>query len=313
MSRIALLSPGGLGAAIGRALAAAGHEVVCDVTGRSEQTRRRASEAGLILKTSLPEVIDTCDVILSFVPPSQALFVARHVARLRKERDIRTSSSRPLYVDGNSISPLTAQEVLDALAPADVAAAKVSVFGPSDSLSLDNIMVISGESATDATALFKSLTRVKIAGDSFAAAAAVKMSMASVTKTLPVLFLEAMSAAASASQLELTMSLFEELYPGMLQFLRRTLPTYVNHAKRRLDEMREIETWVDAMGGDATITKSSRLVLERLRLEQIPVEASKDLVSLTMAAVTGKTLPMDMNNAERTASTQTPLPTIAPA
>lgn len=300
MSRIALLSPGGLGAAIGRALAAVGHDVVCDVSGRSEQTRRRASEAGLILRTSLPEVIDKCDVILSFVPPAQALAVAREVARRRSERDILTSSSRPLYVDGNSISPLTAQEVLEALAPADVTAVKVSVFGPSDTLTIDNIMVVSGESATDAAALFEPLTRVKIAGDNFAAAAAVKMAMASVTKTLPVLFLEAMSAAASSSQLELTISLFEELYPGMLQFLRRTLPTYVNHAKRRLDEMREIETWVDAMGGDATITRSGRLVLERLRLEEIPVEESRNLVSLTKAASARKTLPRDANNAEKT-------------
>lgn len=300
MSRIALLSPGGLGAAIGRALAAAGHEVVCDISGRSEQTRRRASAAGLILRTSLPEVIDKCDVILSFVPPAQALAVAREVARRRSERDILTSSSRPLYVDGNSISPLTAQEVIEALAPAEVAAVKASVFGPSDTLTSDNIMVISGERATDAAALFAPLTRVRIAGDNFTAAAAVKMSMASVTKTLPVLFLEAMSAAASSSQLQLTISLFEELYPGMLQFLRRTLPTYVNHARRRLDEMREIETWVDAMGGDAAITRSGRLVLERLRLEEIPVEESRNLVSLTKAASAGKMLSRDAHNAEKT-------------
>lgn len=298
MRRIALLSPGGLGAAVGRALAAAGHEVFCDISDRSEQTRRRAVEAGLVLRTSLPEAIDACDVILSFVPPAQALSVARQVARRLSERDILTSS-RPLYVDGNSISPLTAQEVLDALAPAGVTSAKVSVFGPSDTLTTNNIMVISGENATEAATLFDPLTRVRIAGDDFVAAAAVKMSMASVTKTLPVLFLEAMGAAASSSQLELTVSLFEELYPGMLQFLRRTLPTYVNHAKRRLDEMREIETWVDAMGGDAAITRSGRLVLERLRLEEIPAEESKDLVALTKAALTRTVLQGDSNNAEQ--------------
>ncbi|MDJ0450341.1 NAD(P)-dependent oxidoreductase [Methylocystis sp. JR02] len=299
MSRIALLSPGGLGAAIGRALAATGHEVFCDVSGRSEQTRQRAAEAGLVLTTLLPEVIDACDVILSFVPPAQALSVARLVARRRSERDILTSSSRPLYVDGNSISPLTAQDVLDALAPADVASAKVSVFGPSDSLTIDNIIVISGENAREAAALFEPLTRVKIAGDDFVAAAAVKMSMASVTKTLPVLFLEAMGAAANSSQLELTISLFEELYPGMLQFLRRTLPTYVHHARRRLDEMREIETWVDAMRGDAAITRSGRLVLERLRLEEIPAEESENLVALIKAALTRTALPRDSNDAEQ--------------
>lgn len=299
MRRIALLSPGGLGAAIGRALAAAGHEVFCDISGRSEQTRRRAVEAGLVLATSLSEAIDACDVILSFVPPAQALSVARHVAGRLSEHDTLTSSSRLLYVDGNSISPLTAQKILDALAPAGVTSAKVSVFGPSDTLTKNNIMVISGENATEAATLFDPLTRVRIAGDDFVAAAAVKMSMASVTKTLPVLFLEAMGAAASSSQLELTVSLFEELYPGMLQFLRRTLPTYVNHAKRRLDEMREIETWVDALGGDAAITRSGRLVLERLRLEEISAEESKDLVALTKAALTRTALQRDSNKAEQ--------------
>lgn len=306
MRRIALLSPGGLGAAIGRALAAAGHEVFCDISGRSEQTRRRAVEAGLVLTTSLSEAIDACDVILSFVPPAQALSVARQVAGRLSERDILTCS-RPLYVDGNSISPLTAQKILDALAPAGVTSAKVSVFGPSDTLTKNNIMVISGENATEAATLFDPLTRVRIAGDDFVAAAAVKMSMASVTKTLPVLFLEAMSAAASSSQLELTVSLFEELYPGMLQFLRRTLPTYVNHAKRRLDEMREIETWVDAMGGDAAITRSGRLVLERLRLEEIPAEESKDLVALTKAALTRTALQGDPNKAEQNVRREIPV------
>lgn len=289
MTRIALLSPGGLGAAIGRALAAAGHEVVCDVSGRSDQTRRRAIDAGLLLGASLPQMINSCDVILSFVPPAQALSIARQVANIRVEAGPRTSSPRPLYVDGNSISPLTAQEVLEALAPADVDPVKAAVFGPSDTLTFENVIVLSGEAATDAAAFFEPFTRVKLASPDFPAASAVKMSMATVTKTLPVLFLEAMSSAASSDQLELTIALFDELYPGISQFLRRTLPTYVKHARRRVDEMREIENWVGALGGDAAITRRGRLALDRLHMDEIPAEYTRDFLSLTRAAVTRKT------------------------
>ncbi|KAF2988863.1 DUF1932 domain-containing protein [Methylocystis sp. MJC1] len=288
MTRIALLSPGALGAPIGRALAAAGHEVLCEVSGRSDQTRQRAIEAGLLLAASLPEMISSCEVILSFVPPAQALPIAQQVSTIRAEGGARTSSSRPIYIDGNSISPLTAQDVLEALAPANVHAVKASVFGPSDTLTFDNIVVVSGEAAMDAAAFFEPFSRVKIAGPNFRAASAVKMSMASVTKTLPVLFLEAMNSAASSDQLELTIALFEELYPGISQFLRRTLPTYVNHARRRVDEMREIENWVDAMGGDAPITRSGRLALGSLHLDEIPAEHSRDFLSLTKAAVSRK-------------------------
>jgi hypothetical protein len=95
---IGLLHPGEMGAAIGTALLAAGHEVLWASDGRSEATRRRA--AAFVDTGSVANVVERSEVIFSVVPPSAAVEVAE---------------SLPLFdgihVDANAVSPATAARV----------------------------------------------------------------------------------------------------------------------------------------------------------------------------------------------------------
>src|ERR1700749_2067112 len=65
---IGLLHPGEMGAAVGRCLTAAGHEVLWVPEGRSEATRKRAAEAGLD-GCGWAEMAARSDVIVSICPP----------------------------------------------------------------------------------------------------------------------------------------------------------------------------------------------------------------------------------------------------
>ena len=54
---IGILHPGEMGAAVGAALVDNGHEVLWDPRGRSDQTRRRATDGRLIPVSDLAELI----------------------------------------------------------------------------------------------------------------------------------------------------------------------------------------------------------------------------------------------------------------
>jgi len=85
-----------MGAAVGRALVEAGHDVGWLPEGRGAGTRRRAEEAGL---TALDDVADR-DLVVSVCPPAAAVDTARSVAGFSG-----------LYLDANAVSPGTASEV----------------------------------------------------------------------------------------------------------------------------------------------------------------------------------------------------------
>jgi len=96
MKRIGLLHPGAMGAAIGNALAGAGHEVLWDSRERSAESAARAgrfTDAG-------DELFSRADVVLSVCPPDQALTVAATAAAFEG-----------LYVDANATAPATAAKI----------------------------------------------------------------------------------------------------------------------------------------------------------------------------------------------------------
>jgi putative dehydrogenase len=279
VTRVALITPGALGTTVGKTLACAGHDILCCLSERSEATRQRGAEAGFVICRSLREAVLESEIVLSLVPPTQAVGVSCQFAQfLEDNRGGGDISCSRIYVDGNSISPRTAGVVLQAVSRDGAGAVKASFFGPASSLGKDNVVVLSGKSAMEVAALFESQVEVRVIGDEFNAASAVKMSMSILTKTLPALFIEAMSAAAAGGQLDVMLDLFERLYPGIMNFLRRTLPTYENHAARRLDEMLEIETWLRHLGQDASMTRSGRRTMERFRLADKDAKTFRHLV-----------------------------------
>src|SRR4051794_15425332 len=98
MTRVGILHPGAMGAAVGAALVDSGHDLVWASAGRSAATAGRAAafrDAGTV-----EALLAASEVVLSICPPAAALDVAR-----------QASGFGGLYVDANAIAPATATAI----------------------------------------------------------------------------------------------------------------------------------------------------------------------------------------------------------
>jgi len=75
---IAILAPGAMGSAVASRLRENGARVLTSLRGRSEATLKRAADAGMI--GSEDEAIAGADIILSIVPPGDAVALAERLA-----------------------------------------------------------------------------------------------------------------------------------------------------------------------------------------------------------------------------------------
>ena len=106
---IAILSPGAMGSAISVRLVERGARVLTSLDGRSAATVARARAAGM--EDVSPETIATADLILSIVPPDEAVALASGLVTPLSE-----SSHKPVYIDCNALSPKTKTEIARILA-----------------------------------------------------------------------------------------------------------------------------------------------------------------------------------------------------
>ena len=74
---VAVVSPGDMGHAVGRALGEHGLNAIACLKGRSERTRVLARHGGIREVQSLEEMVSEADLVLSILLPSEAVNVAR--------------------------------------------------------------------------------------------------------------------------------------------------------------------------------------------------------------------------------------------
>src|SRR3954467_5955293 len=80
MTKVGVLHPGEMGAALAARLCERGHDVAWAGEGRSGATRAGAGAAGLDDAGALDALLARCDVVVSVCPPHAALDVARAIA-----------------------------------------------------------------------------------------------------------------------------------------------------------------------------------------------------------------------------------------
>lgn len=104
MAVIAIFGAGAMGAGIGRRLVEGGATVLTYLEGRSPATRERAETAGM-RAAGLEEMV-AADIVLSIVPPAEAVSVAEKLAAAASGHGKRIT-----FMDCNAISPKTMDEV----------------------------------------------------------------------------------------------------------------------------------------------------------------------------------------------------------
>ena len=174
---VGIVSSGAMGSALGARLRDGGARVVVALEGRSERTRRLASEAGLEDVGSLAALLGEASIVLSAVPPENALDAAGSL-----ERERGSGGARPLVVELNAISPATSGRIAAALGSVGVDTVDGSISGPPPLGPGTTRIYLSGPRASEVAALpFEGVERV-VVSDVVGDASAVKMCTASVYK-----------------------------------------------------------------------------------------------------------------------------------
>jgi 3-hydroxyisobutyrate dehydrogenase-like beta-hydroxyacid dehydrogenase len=185
MAKIGLLHPGAMGAAVGAALAAPGHEVLWASAGRSDATAARAADAGLVDAGEVPALLERSEVVLSICPPHAAPDVAAQVAGFGG-----------LFVDCNAIAPFTASAVARTVEAGGAAYVDGGIVGPPPADGASTRLYLSGPRAAEVAALFAGTpVDARDLGPEPAAASALKMAYAAWTKGAAALLLAALAAA----------------------------------------------------------------------------------------------------------------------
>jgi 3-hydroxyisobutyrate dehydrogenase-like beta-hydroxyacid dehydrogenase len=189
------------------------------------------------------------------VPPSAAVAIAEEYAAVKG-----VARSR-LYVDVNSVSPETVARVQELVSGCGAEFVDAAVLGLAARLPAQGAVFLSGARASRVAALFGQSVRVRVVGDAPGQASALKSTLAGLNKGLAALFFE-VGVLARASGL--SAEFLEEcaaFYPGLMEVVHRLAPTYPLHAKRRSEEMAELEHTTAALGLEPHMARAARLII----------------------------------------------------
>lgn len=177
VATVAILMPGDMGHAVGRALGTHGHEVITCVTGRSDRTRALAGAAGLRDVADLEAVVAEADLVLSILPPAEALGLARRAAAA-----MSAAGARPCYVDCNAVAPATARDIGAVIAAAGAPFIDAGIVGVAPGKGAPPRFYVSGADTGPMAALDGKGIAVKAIGAEVGRASGLKMCYAGLTK-----------------------------------------------------------------------------------------------------------------------------------
>lgn len=238
MTCIGVVSPGAMGSAIGRGYAEAGARVVATASGRSERTRELAHRLELL--PGLEEVVAAADVVLSIVPPAEALAVAAAVAGAASAQGVA-----PLFADLNAVAPATMERIAAAVAPLRLVDGSIS-GGPPNKGSAR--VYLSGPQAQELASIPHPRLDVRVVSPDLGAASAVKMCTASVYKGVSAILVQALRTAHSEGVLAWVVDDLQAGYPELMRDLAPRLASTASKAHRFVGEMREIAATQAAQG-----------------------------------------------------------------
>jgi 3-hydroxyisobutyrate dehydrogenase-like beta-hydroxyacid dehydrogenase len=241
---VGLLSPGDMGHAIGNVLRHGGLRVITCLRGRSARSAALAREAGIENVADDETLVRQADVLLSVLPPDQALDIARRVAGA-----VQASGAELLFADCNAISPATARQVADVVEPAGIRMVDVGIIGnPPEPGPPKTRLYASGADADAFAQLSRHGLDVRVMGEQIGQASGIKMCYASLTKGLNALATELLTA---GRLLDIEAPLLAELeasQPQLLGWINRQVPSMPPKAYRWVGEMLEIAATFGELG-----------------------------------------------------------------
>ncbi len=242
IQRVAILSPGDMGHAVGRELRARGLEILTCLSGRSARTRRLAEIAGFRNLPTLETLVEQADLILSILVPGAAVALAEAVAKA-----LRSVGRHPIFADCNAISPETAKRIGIIISDADGQYLDASIIGSPPGKGHPPRFYVSGPNGGVFRQLDGRGIAVQLIGDDIGRASAIKMCYAGITKGTMALHAAVLI---SAAALGLSEELKSELAFSQAQALKAMEQVNRVPAKafRWIAEMEEIARTFGSVG-----------------------------------------------------------------
>ena len=242
-STIAVMSPGDMGHAVGRAIREQGLRVVTALAGRSERSRRLAAQGGLEDVDTLERLVGEADLVLSIMPPDAATGFANDAAAA-----MRASGTTPVFADCNAIAPATARRVGDIVGAAGATFVDGGIIGAAPGKGTPPRLYVSGPAAERLLALAGPEFVVVPLGAEIGRASALKMCYAALTKGTMTLDTAVLLA---GTRLGVYDELKHELatsQPAAFARMEKRVPWLAADAERWTGEMEQIAATFAAAG-----------------------------------------------------------------
>jgi 3-hydroxyisobutyrate dehydrogenase-like beta-hydroxyacid dehydrogenase len=248
--KIAIIGFGEAGQHIGHGLAGEGKAQVTayDIRHAERPLIDAARSANVALKDSVAAALEGAGFVFSLVTASSAVDAARSAARHLKPEQV--------YIDFNSVSPMTKRAVADAIAPARFVEAAIMAPVPGPDHKVHVLASAQGASSV-ADRLNAIGMRIDVVGDRIGDASLSKMLRSIFIKGIEALMLESLVAARHAGIEERILDSVQKTIPGIDW---RKLATYnlertVAHGARRAAEMHESAATVAELGLEPFVTE----------------------------------------------------------
>jgi 3-hydroxyisobutyrate dehydrogenase-like beta-hydroxyacid dehydrogenase len=233
---VAVVAPGEMGAAVAARLGERGVKIITSLAGRSAASIARAERAGMLAAADDDALIGGADFLLSIVPPAEAVALAQRLVPA-----LTRAVKKPVYVDCNAISPATAVEIGNVLAPTGCPYVDAGIIGPPPLPNATGTRIyVSGAAAPGVARLSEFGVPFLLLDGPVGAASALKMSYAGITKGFTAV---AVAMALGATRAGSAGALHDELalsQPQLLAWLSRQVPRMYPKAYRWVAEMEEI-------------------------------------------------------------------------
>lgn len=274
---IGVVSPGAMGAALGRAWQSCGARVVATVSGRSGRTQTLAH--GLELLPDLGSVVASSDVVVSVVPPGDAAGVVAAVVEAASDAGVT-----PVLADLNAVSPATVGSLAALARSAGLAFVDGAISGGPPEPGGDTMLYLAGGRAAVLAGLEGAGLRTRVVGSEVGSASAVKMCTASVYKGTTALWAQALQTAHAHGVLDVVLADLAEELPGAAATAGRRIAVATSKSGRFVAEMEQIAQTQGAAGASPELFAGMAAVYARLAttpLASLSPEEARDLTDLT--------------------------------
>ncbi|MBO44179.1 MAG: hypothetical protein CMM28_10695 [Rhodospirillaceae bacterium] len=257
---VAVMSPGDMGHNYGITLKTAGFRIITCLADRSKRTKSLAAKAEFEEVPSLDDLVREADLVLSIMPPANAVGFAEAVAAAMK----RTSET-PHYVDCNAISPDTSKQASDPIIDAGATYVDGGIVGPGPGTrERATSMYVSGPNATVIEEISNPHIDVINLGLEIGKASAAKMCYAAITKGSWTLYTTALVAAEALGVSDPVHTALKDSRPGIWSDIEKMLPRLPLDAGRWIGEMEEIAQAMGSVGASSHFHQGAAETMELL-------------------------------------------------